>query len=446
MIAATLDWMFRQFERYTVSPRIVQAAARCMETLAESRLDAKIVTRIQTRRLRAVAAHAYRKSLFYRETFDRAGLRPADIRSLADLRRLPFTTPKDIRDWRQFLCVPEEEVAAVFATSGTTGEPKRVYFSRRDMQGLTNFAALAMRFRHPGRLVVMIALPMGHGLWIGSGTSQRVIDRAGGLPLPIGAGDLQSALKWMQRFEPNVVISSPSYVTALTRQAERAGFRLKLDKIILSGEALTLAQKKRFHDYWNADIYDTYGSTEIGGGQTMALPGCSAFHFNDLHLITEIIDPETGEPADDGELVFTTLLREAVPLFRYRSGDRGRRTRCTCRLPFQTIQLVGRTDDMFVAGDMNFYGNVIAEAVAKLLGANGRLEIRLDKVDLTDRLTLRLEGNGIEETEVRQALFDLYPELPGNIANGNLILVIEPNVRLDGQIKALKIVDARAGA
>jgi phenylacetate-CoA ligase len=402
------------------------------------------VVSIQTRRLRQTPAYAGRRSPFYREVFQKAGFPPAAVRSAADLRQLPFTTATDIRDWRRFLCVPEAECAAVFTTSGTTGEPKRVYFTYREFHALSNFAALALRFRNPGRLIALIVLPTSHGLWIGSASAQRAVERAGGLPLPVGADDPGETLTWMERFEPNLVISSPSCMSALTRRAERAGFRLPLDRILVSGESCSPAQKRAFSAYWGAQVFDSYGSTETGGGQTLALPGCVGMHLNDLHLVTEIVDPDTGEPAEEGELVFTTLLREAMPLVRYRSGDRGRWSACPCGLPFRVVEVVGRTDDMFVAGDMNLYANVIADAVARVNGASGRIAILLDRVDLTDRMVVRLEGSGVEEEAVRQALFTAYPELRTNTANGNLILEIEPNVNLGSQAKGFKVVDRRA--
>jgi phenylacetate-CoA ligase len=402
-----------------------------------------VAVKVQARRLRTTAAYVYRHSPFYRELFHRDGLHPNDLRTPLDLRKLPFTTSKELRNWHRFLCLPAEDEAAVFTTSGTTGEPKRVFFSHRDMQVLTNFAALFLRIRHPGRLVAVVAMPMNHGMWIGSATAERVVERAGGLSLPVGADDPRETLKWMRRFEPNVLMSSPSYVTILTRQAEQSGYRTKLEKIFLGGEVTTPDHKSRFHDYWGAEVYDSYGSTEIGGGQTLSTPDCSAFHLNDLHFLTEIVDSTTGEPAEEGELVFTTLMREAMPLVRYRSGDRARWAKCSCGLPFSAIQLAGRSDDMMVVGDMNLFGNVIAEAVGKVPGASGRVEIRVDKVELTDRMTLRVEGNDVGVEAVRQALFAAYPELPTNIDNGNLMLEIEPDVALGQQIKTLRIVDRR---
>jgi phenylacetate-CoA ligase len=444
VIVGLVDWIMRLFEWRASSPTAVSAAARLFDLALRRGLNTPRVASIQTRRLRHTLQYAGRWSPHYREVFQKADFHPGAVRSTAALRRLPFTTATDIRDWRRFLCVPEAECAAVFTTSGTAGEPKRLYFTYRELQALSNFAALALRFRNPGRLVALIVLPTSHGLWIGSATAQRAVERAGGLPLSVGADDPGETLAWMERFEPNVVISSPSCMSALTRRAERAGFRRSLDRILVSGEFCSPAQKQAFSDYWGAQVLDSYGSTETGGGQTLALSGCGAMHLNDLHLVTEIVDPDTGEPAEEGELVFTTLLREAMPLVRYRSGDRGRWSACPCGLPFRAVEVAGRTDDMFVAGDMNLYGNVIANAVARVNGASGRMAILLDRVDLTDRMVLRVEGSGVEDEAVRQALFTAYPELRTNTANENLILEIDPNVNLGSQAKGFKVVDRRA--
>ena len=285
---------------------------------------------------------------------------------------------------------------------------------------------------------------MSHGLWMGWATAQRIVERAGGLPLPVGADDPKETLQWMKRLEPNVLMSSPSYLTVLTRQAQAQGYRPKLDKILVGGETLYEAQRARFVEYWDAQVFDSYGATEIGGGQTIVLPECGgAFHLNDLHLITEIVDPDTGEPAEEGELVFTTLTREAMPLLRYRSGDRAGWTECDCWLPARAIQLQGRVDDMFTAGDMNLYGRVMAKAISQIPGASGHLELLLDKVELADRLLVRVEGNRMKKAKVRQALFDAYPKLGRNTDNGNLILEIETGVDLSDQIKALRIKDKR---
>lgn len=441
-IARVVDWSLRRFDDSVTMPRGVLRAANSLRPNVERGfLSNARVRDVQLLRVQRALRYAYARSPFYRAQFDAHHLRPEDIRTLADVAKLPFTTSSDLREWQKFLCVLEDQLAAVFTTSGTTGEPKRVYYTWREMNALANLGAVALRVRHAGRMVALIALPQG--LWMGSVEAQRVIERAGGLALPVGAGDPQEALKAMRRFAPNMVLSSPSYMTALTREAERANFKIPLDVVLLGGELLTDAHIARFHDYWGAKAYNAYGSTEIGGGQTIALPDCPCLHLNDLHLYTEIIDPQTSEPSEEGELVFTTLTREAMPLVRYRMGDRARWSECHCYLPFGSILLGGRTDDMVVAGDMNLYGQVIADAIGTVPGATGRVRLEFDKAELTDRLRVNVEGHDANAGEVRGKVFAAYPELRENTRNGNLILEIETGADLSGQIKAVKIVDRR---
>jgi len=443
-IAWVVDWSLRRFDNSVTTPRgVLRAANGLRPNVERGFLSNARVRDVQLLRVQRALRYAYARSPFYRAQSDAHHLRPEDIRTLADVAKLPFTTSSDLREWQKFLCVPEDQLAAVFTTSGTTGEPKRVYYTWREMNALANLGAVALRVRHAGRMVALIALPQG--LWMGSGEAQRVVERAGGLALPVGAGDPQEALKAMRRFAPNMVISSPSYMTALTREAERANLKVPLDVILLGGELLTDAHIARFHDYWGAQVYNAYGSTEIGGGQTIALPNCPCLHLNDLHLFTEIVDPQTGKPANEGELVFTTLTREAMPLVRYRMGDRARWSGCHCYLPFGSVLLGGRTDDMVVAGDMNFYGHVIADAIGKVTGATGRVRLEFDKAELTDRLRVNVEGHDANADEVRGKMFATYPELRDatRTRNGNLNLEIETGADLGEQIKAVKIVDRR---
>jgi phenylacetate-CoA ligase len=442
MIAEVIDRTLRRFEERNCHPVVVKKAGTVFRGMMEYGMKPELITAVQERRLRNTIHYVYAHSPFYQRMFDKCTVRPDDIRTAADLHRLDFTTASDIRQWQDFRCVSEEKFSAVFTTSGTTGEPKRMYYTYREIQMLSNLYGAALRIAHTGRLVALIALPIGHGLWIGGSSVQRAVERAGGLPLNVGADNPQETIRWMNRFSPNVIFSSPSYMTAITREAQQLGYHSPIDKIILVGEILTLAHKELFTRYWGAAVFDSYGSTEIGGAQTISLPECSAFHLNDLHLITEIIDPITGKAADEGELVFTTIRREGMPLIRYRSGDRARWAKCSCWLPLRSIKIKGRTDDMIVAGDMNLYGRVIADAVSAVTATTGRVLLTVAKEGLNDKLTITVEG--IPEKElVQEALLTAYPELTVNIKNGNLLLFIETTADLGSQIKDVKIIDLR---
>jgi phenylacetate-CoA ligase len=442
MIAEVIDKTLRRFEEYNCQPAIIKRASNFLRGRMENEMKPELIAAIQEQRLRDTIAYVYKRSPFYRCMFDRCKVRPEDIRTAADLQKLTFTTANDIRQWQDFLCVPEEKMSAVFTTSGTTGEPKRMYYTYREMQTLSNLYGVALRVAHAGRLVALVALPIGHGLWIGGASVQRAVERAGGIPLNVGADNPQETIKWMKRFSPNVIFSSPSYMTALTREAQQIGYHDPLDKIILVGELLTCAHKELFAGYWGAAIFDSYGSTEIGSAQTIALPECSAFHLNDLHLITEIIDSVTGKSAEEGEMVFTTIRREGMPLIRYRSGDKASWAKCSCWLPLRAIKIKGRTDDMIVAGDMNLFGRVIADTVSTISGATGRVILTVAKEGLCDKLTIQAEGK-LDKELVRKALLVTYPELAMNTQNGNLILIIETSIEFSNQIKDVKIIDLR---
>ena len=443
MIAWATEKIMTRYIRSNFSPETIERLAGLINRRNGERPNGKLTGAIQSIRLRKTINYVYKHSPFYRSMFERLKIAPSSILTVEDLKRLPLTSPEDIKDLEKFLCVPHHRLSAVYTSSGTTGEPKRVYFTLRDLQILINVNAVLMRVGHRGRFVALIALPVCHGLWIASSIAHKMVERAGGLPLPVGADNPQDTLRWMRRFNPNVVISSPSIMTAVTREAEREGYRPRIDKLLLSGEMLSEAHKSYFSRYWGADVYNGYGSTEMGGAQTIAQPGCSGFHPNDLHLVTEIVDPQTGKPAEEGEIVFTTLSREAMPLLRYRSGDRGRWINCGCNLPLRTLKITGRTDDMIVAGDMNLFGPLIAKAISGVPGASGRVRIELHKHELKDKMVLYVEGGPLDTEDVFLALHCTYPEIETNVYNGNLSLEIKTGVDLGTQIKALSILDKR---
>ena len=443
ILAQTIDVALQAFETKIARPNRVLQAAQVIDSFLDRGVDATVVRDIQARRLQKTVQYAVERSTFYRELFERSGVSPDTIRDSEDLQVLPFTTSEDIRDFRAFLCVSDDELAAVFTTAGSTGDPKQVYYTLEELERITNFSALALRVRHRSKLRTLIALPMRHGLWMGSATAENIMRRAGGLPIPVGAGDPRDTIGWMQRFGPNLVASSPSYMTALTEEAQRAGYQRPLDVIMLGGEMLTDEQEAAFRDYWGAEIIDSYGTTEIGGAQTISLPACRGFHLNDFHLVTEIVDPHSGQAADEGELVFTTIRREAMPLLRYRSGDRARWVECPDRIPLPAVELLGRIDDMIVAGDVNLYGRVLAEALTEVPGTGRRVRIEVDKVDMVDELTIYVEGEEVSEESVREAIFSVYPQARTSVEAGQLLFDVAAGTDLSDQIKALSVVDSR---
>lgn len=443
MVANIVVRALEELESQTVSPSTIEKAAGLLRGGMEQGFGAPIVESIQQARLALAVEYAYERSAFYRERFHKERLIPENVETPEGLLRLPFTTSDELRDWRSFLCVPEEELAGVFTTSGTTGEPKQLYFTYSELQMLTNFSALALLVRHETRLKVLVALPMRHGLWIGSGTAPQIVRQAGGIPYPVGAGAPEETLVWMRRFDCNTVMSSPSYMTALTQQAQAEGYQQHLENILVGGEMLTEERISLFHDYWGATVFNSYGLTEIGGAQSISLPTCKGFYVNDLHLYTEIIDPDTGSPADEGELVFTTLTRKAMPLLRYRSGDRARWLECEQELPFRAFEILGRLDDMLIVGGVHLYATVVADAITDAVGGEPRVRIVIDREASIDLVTLLIGTDEAEPNTVRQAFFSAYPEAEDAVNVGRLNLEVKTGIDLGGQIKQLGVEDRR---
>lgn len=443
MHAKALDALASTLESPLVGPRRLARLAEHLDSWLRSRRARDIVRDAQRARLARTLTYAARRSRFYRETLGARATRVAAGTAPALLEQLPFTRPDEVRDWRRFLCVPETHLRAVYTTSGTAGEPKVIGFTSRELERLVNVWALGLRMAHAGPMRVLIALPTTHGLWIGTASTTRAVERAGGTPLPVGTPHPSETLAWMRRFEPNLIVSTPSYLSALTRQAEDEDYRIVLEGLTVGGEKLSDDRRKYLSTYWGTPVQESYGATEIGGPQTIALPGCRGLHLNELHLVTEIVEAGGDTPAEEGELVFTTLKREAMPLVRYRIGDRARWVQCDCGLPLRCITLLGRTDDMLTLGGAHVDAQLVAEAIADLCGTTGRVALIIDREAHTDRLTLRVAGEAVDEDAIRAALWGPYPRLREIVAGGQLALRIETGVDLPEQMKTVSIRDRR---
>jgi phenylacetate-CoA ligase len=447
LLAHFAEWGLRAYEEAGAVPIV---SPGWLLDAVPAALSPGLIQGIQAIRLRRVVDLVTLHSPFYRDLLRRYGIDPKTIRVPADLVHLPFTTVEDLADPNNFRSVPSEQIAHIFTTSGTTADPKVVSFTARDLRRIVNLAAVVPNLlsrsgaERPRRVVAVIALPQG--LWIGSQQAQRFVERSGGLALPIGMPRPDIALTLMRRFQPNTLITSPSYLGSLTRAAASADWRSTLRLIITGGEALSEEQRASIATSWGAVVLQTYGMTELGGAQAFALPGCRGLHLNEIHILAEIVDPVTGQRSEHGELVFTTLAREGMPLLRYRSGDLGSCVECGCGLPLRSFAIEGRIGDMFVAGDLNLYGRRIAEALQQVAGATGVVEIVLDKADHVDRLTLRVErraGQEVHPIPVREAVLAIYPELRTSLEVGALEMSIEPVERLDLGAKAYRVIDHR---
>jgi phenylacetate-CoA ligase len=329
--------------------------------------------RHQLGRLREQLDHVRERSPFYRRKLDTAGVAPGDIRSLDDLRRLPFTEKDELREsqercppWGDFACITPKDAVRVFQTSGTTGRPVRVMLSRKDW--LENFYEQFSYFRCGYGLTEddVLFVPFNYGLFVAWWGFQMAMERAGLMVIPGGGLGSKDRLRAMLDWGATVVCGTPSYLLYLAETARRNGIDLpgsSIRKVVAAGEpgAAVLATKKALEAQWGAECFDDVGSTEISnfGYECTCHQGT---HVIESMLLAEVLDPETAAPLPDGavgELVLTNLCCESMPLIRYRTRDLVRFNRATCECGRTFLRLdggvLGRTDDMFHFAGVNIF-------------------------------------------------------------------------------------------
>ena len=372
------------------------------ETLSRAEMDA-----LQLSRLQETVARVYEKVPYYRAKMDVAGVKPQDIQSLADLAKLPFTTKQDMRDTYPFglFAVPKDELLRIHASSGTTGKPTVVGYTRGDMDTWTDCVSrIACMGGATSKDVAQICF--GYGMFTGAFGLHYGLEKIGAAIVPSSTGNSEKQLMFMKDFGTTLLVATPSYALRLAEVARENGMDPKTDlgiKIALVGsELLTDAMREEMHAVWGADVKITsnYGMSELMG------PGVSGeclehcgMHINEDYFIPEIIDSETGEvlPAGEkGELVVTCIKKEGLPLIRYRTKDVTRLFyepcacgRTTCRMENPS----GRSDDMLKVRGVNVFPGQIEEVVLSVPELGPHYEIIVEREGYSDKLTVRVELN-----------------------------------------------------
>ncbi len=329
---------------------------------------------LQLRRLKATLAHAYANSPVYRAKFDAAGVHPEDCRSLADLARFPFTTKADLREHYPFgmFAVPRQRCARIHASSGTTGKPTVVGYTRNDIDTWAQVMARSIRASgaRPGDLV---HVSYGYGLFTGGLGAHYGAERLGLTVVPFGGGQTERQVQLITDFEPDIIMVTPSYMLAIADEMERQGLdprQCSLRLGIFGAEPWTNDMRQAIERRLGLDAVDIYGLSEVMGPgvanecvETKDGPTIWEDHF-----YPEIINPETGEPVADGELgelVFTSLTKEALPIIRYRTRDLTRLLPGTARTMRRMEKITGRSDDMMIVRGVNVFPTQIEELICK---------------------------------------------------------------------------------
>ena len=368
------------------------------ETMARDELEA-----LQLERLRGTVASCYERVPFYRAALDAAGVMPADIGSLADLARLPFTTKDDFRTAYPFglFAVPLERVVEVHSSSGTTGTPVVGGYTRAD---LDTWAELVARLASAAGVVAgdVAQVAFGYGMFTGGFGLHYGLQRIGALVVPHSAGNTARQIQFMEDFGATVLICTPSYALHLGEAVQRAGVRdrLKLRLGLFGAEACSDALRTRIEQRWGISATDNYGLTEVIGPGVAGECECKdGMHISEDHFLVEVLDPVSGDPVAEGEageLVVTSLSKECSPVLRYRTRDLTRlsRERCPCgRTTARMHKVIGRTDDMFIVSGVNVFPSTIESVLFRIEGLEPHYEIVLERQGALDTFTVRVEVN-----------------------------------------------------
>ena len=355
---------------------------------------------LQLKRLRATLRHAYANSPVYRAKFDAAGVHPDDCRSLADLARFPFTTKKDLRDSYPFgmFAVPREKCVRIHASSGTTGKPTVVGYTKNDVAMWSHCVARSIRAAgaRPGDLV---HVSYGYGLFTGGLGAHYGAEQLGLTVVPFGGGQTERQVQLITDFKPDIIMVTPSYMLAIADEFERQGLdpaKSSLRIGIFGAEPWTNDMRAAIERRMGIDAVDIYGLSEVIG------PGVASECVEtkdgptiwEDHFYPEIIDPETGAPVADGEigeLVFTSLTKEALPIIRYRTRDLTRLLPGTARSMRRMEKITGRSDDMMIVRGVNVFPTQIEELILKRAELAPHYQCILTREGPMDALTVAVE-------------------------------------------------------
>lgn len=425
-----------------------------IETLPRVALEA-----LQLKRLQTTVARVYANVPFYRQSFDTAGIRPEDIKTLADLQRLPFTTKQNMRDSYPYglFAAPMEEVVRIHASSGTTGKPTVVGYTQKDIDTWSELMARSFvaAGAHKGDI---IHNAYGYGLFTGGLGAHYGAEKLGASVIPISGGNTKRQIMIMQDFGSTVLTCTPSYSLYLAEEAAAEGVDIKSSRLrvgIFGAEPWSEAMRAEIEANLGLDAIDIYGLSEIMG------PGVAiecieekhGLHIWEDHFIPEIINPETGEPVvegEKGELVITTITKQGIPLIRYRTRDITSISYapCSCgRTHGRIARMSGRSDDMLIIRGVNVFPSQIESILVRVEGVEPHYLLIVDRKDNLDTLEVQVEVNeGIfsDEIKVLQSLSRrIEKEIKDMLGVTCTVKLVEPKTIQRSEGKAQRVRDNR---
>jgi phenylacetate-CoA ligase len=410
---------------------------------------------LQLKRLQQTLQHAYAHSPVYRAKFDAAGVHPSDCKTLADIAKFPFTTKSDLRDSYPFgmLAVPRENCARIHASSGTTGKPTVVAYTLKDIDTWSTVVARSIRAggAKPGD---MVHVSYGYGLFTGGMGAHYGAEKLGLTVVPFGGGQTERQVQLIQDFKSNIIMVTPSYMLAIADEFERQGIDPQISSLrigIFGAEPWTNDMRTAIEKRMAIDAVDIYGLSEVMG------PGVASECIEtkdgptiwEDHFYPEIIHPETGESVADGEmgeLVFTSLTKEALPIIRYRTRDLTRLLPGTARTMRRMEKITGRSDDMMIIRGVNVFPSQIEELILKRIELAPHYQCVLTRDGPMDDLRVLVEtkpGVSPDSTEACAAAKMLQHEIKVYIGSSVAIELKGEGGVERSQGKAKRVVDLR---
>ncbi|SDR44357.1 phenylacetate-CoA ligase [Rhizobiales bacterium GAS113] len=412
------------------------------------------IAALQLTRLKTTLQHAYRSSPHYKARFDEAGIHPDELKTLSDLAKFPFTVKNDLRDTYPFgmFAVPREKVARIHASSGTTGKPTVVGYTRNDIEMWASCVARSIR-AGGGRAGDVCHVAYGYGLFTGGLGAHYGAEKLGCTVIPISGGMTERQVTLILDFKPRIIMVTPSYMLSILDEFRRRGIDPRSSSLavgIFGAEPWTNAMRAEIEQAFDMHAVDIYGLSEVIG------PGVACecvetkdgLHVWEDHFYPEIIDPKTGEVLADGELgelVFTSLTKEALPIIRYRTRDLTRLMPGTARAMRRIEKITGRSDDMIILRGVNVFPTQIEEQLLKCNGLAPHFQIELVRAGRMDDMIIHVEAMPhATDTAARGASAqELAHHIKSVVGVSTKVKVGDPDSVERSAGKARRVVDSR---
>jgi phenylacetate-CoA ligase len=422
-----------------------------LEPIENAPLDA--LRTLQLERLNWSLRHAYAHVPHYRTAFDAAGVHPDDCKALTDLAKFPFTTKEHLRESYPFgmFAVPQSALARIHASSGTTGRPTVVGYTPNDIRTWSSVMARSIR-ASGGRPGDKVHIAYGYGLFTGGLGAHYGAEALGCTVIPVSGGMTERQVMLIRDFEPDIIMVTPSYMLAIVDEMQRQGCdpsSTSLSVGIFGAEPWTGDMRSEMENRLDIDAVDIYGLSEVMGPGVAneCIETKDGLHIWEDHFYPEVIDPGTGDvlpDGEEGELVFTSLTKEAMPVIRYRTRDLTRLLPGTARTMRRMERITGRTDDMIILRGVNLFPTQIEELILRTPGLSPHFQCVLTRNGRLDQLTVRVERRPECDAEaVARGSNDLRSLIKNSIGVTVLVHVLEPDEIERSAGKARRVIDER---